>query len=53
VTIYVAPAFALVGLLAYALSASGKVAEVGRIMFAVGSLATLLLLCGAHPLRFP
>ena len=51
--IYVAPAFALVGLLAYALSPSGKIAEIGRIMFAVGSLATLLLLSGSHALRLP
>ena len=52
-TIYSAPAFALVGLLLYALSANGKVSEIGRIMFAVGSLATLLLLSGTHPLRLP
>lgn len=34
--------FALVGLLMYALSANGKLVEVGRIMFFCGLLAFLL-----------
>lgn len=40
--IYVSLLVALVGLLMYALSANGKLVEIGRIMFACGLLAFLL-----------
>jgi len=41
-TIYVSLLVALVGLLLYALSSSGKVAECGRIAYFAGLLAFLL-----------
>lgn len=40
--IYLSPLVALIGLLMYALTTNGKVAELGRIMFAMGLLAFLL-----------
>ena len=43
-TIYVSLLCALVGLLLYALSANGKVAELGRIGFFAGLMAFLLQL---------
>lgn len=43
-TIYVSLLVALIGVLAYALSANGKVQEIGRISFAFGLLAFLLQL---------
>jgi len=46
--VYFSLLVALVGVLAYALSANGKVAELGRIMFFSGLLAFLLAL-PAHP----
>ncbi len=44
--IYLSVAIAIVGLLMYALSANGKVQEIGRIMFFSGLLAFLLNLGG-------
>ncbi len=38
---------ALIGVLFYALSANGKVVEIGRIMFWTGLLAFLLRFAGA------
>lgn len=42
ITIFLAPFVALLGVLAYALSANPKVAEIGRIAFAFGLLVSLL-----------
>lgn len=41
---YLAILVALIGLLLYALSSNTKVAEVGRILFFCGALATVLKL---------
>ncbi len=52
-TIYLSLIVALIGVLAYALSASGKVQEIGRISYGCGLLA-FLLQAGSHlvsPLR--
>lgn len=46
--IIVALVVCIVGLLVYALSANPKVSELGRISFAAGLLATLLLGIGAR-----
>ncbi len=43
---YVSLLVALAGVLAYALSANGKVCEIGRLMFGCGLLAFLLDLPG-------
>lgn len=43
----------LLGLLAYALSSNGKIVELGRIAFAMGLLATLLMLSGGHAVHIP
>jgi hypothetical protein len=44
--IYLPEIVALIGLLMYALSTNAKVSEIGRIMFAVGLLACLMI--GVH-----
>lgn len=44
--IYLSLLVCLIGLLAYALSANPKVAELGRLSFAVGLLAFLLRVTG-------
>lgn len=46
--IYFSLLVALVGVLLYALTASPKVAEIGRIAFFCGLLAFLLQAAGAH-----
>lgn len=51
--IFLAPLVALVGLLAYALSANGKVSELGRIAFFCGLLASLLLFASARAIHLP
>jgi hypothetical protein len=51
--IYIAPLTAIVGMLIYAFSSNPKAAEIGRLAFACGCLATLLLLDGAHSVHFP
>lgn len=52
-TIYLSLIIALIGVLAYALSANGKLQEIGRISYFAGLLA-FLLQAGSHlvsPLR--
>jgi Na+/phosphate symporter len=39
---YLAPFVCVIGVLAYALSANAKIAELGRLAFFAGLLATLL-----------
>lgn len=48
--IYFSLLVALIGLIAYALSANPKVQEIGRLSFAVGLLAFLICICGGHPI---
>jgi hypothetical protein len=52
IAIYVAPLVCLIGALVYGLSSNAKVVELGRLAFACGLLATLLLLSGGHAVRF-
>jgi Na+/phosphate symporter len=49
-TIYLAPLTAIIGVLAYALSASSKIQELGRIAFFCGLLITLMLFSSSHAL---
>jgi len=53
IIILLAPLVAILGLLTYALSTNGKVAELGRIAFAMGLLATLLIISGGHAIHIP
>lgn len=46
--IYFSVLVALIGVLAYALSANPKVAEIGRLSYACGLLAFLICICGGH-----
>jgi hypothetical protein len=46
-------AFAFVGVLLYALSASPKLAEIGRILFFCGLLVALWFLHGEGAVRLP
>lgn len=48
ILIAVSPLVCIIGLLCYALATNPKVVEIGRIMFAMGLLATLLLLGAGH-----
>lgn len=50
--IYLSVAFALVGVLAYALSGNPKVSEIGRLAFFAG-LLVFLASVGGHSLRLP
>ncbi len=50
---FLAPFVAFAGVLMYALSANPKVAEIGRLMFACGVLATLLIVGHSHPMVIP
>lgn len=49
-TVWIPLLVAIIGLLVYALSSNGKVAEAGRLLFFAGSLVTLFALTG-HSLR--
>jgi hypothetical protein len=51
--IFLAPLIMLAGLLAYALSANPKIAEIGRIAFAFGLLVSLLEFAGRAPFHLP
>ncbi len=53
VIIAVPPLVMLIGLLMYALCTNPKLAEIGRILFFAGALATCLMCAWAHPLRMP
>lgn len=44
--VYIPLLIAIIGLLIYALSNGGKIAEIGRIMFWTGLLATLMRIGG-------
>lgn len=43
---------AIIGALIYALAANPKAAEMGRLLFACGVLATLLAIGMSHPIKF-
>jgi Na+/phosphate symporter len=52
ITLYLAPLLSLVGVLMYALAGNTKLQEIGRIMFAMALLASLLAWGGSgHALR--
>jgi hypothetical protein len=46
--IFLAPAVCIIGLVLFAVTANPKAAEIGKVMFWTGLLATLLVFGGWH-----